>query len=293
MLQKQFRSDVEANIAFWSGGCKVEHSTGAEATMTPGIYYHGSAASNITEFRSQAELANGPVLRSGIFFTQNPAYAAAYIGRRSKGLGGRVYRVELVTSNAFVPAPGAWDTAVRGRQGIPASFEEALCKEVAARGHDSIISSSQGCMVAEAIIFDRSAIRLLETSTANVPEFKEEGAFTSQVFYQVDGLSGPDYAPECERVFINHSRASEAAEGRPTRAVWVNALNPTYCHPLAWPNMQFDCLRHFSNQCLIDPSTGDALVVEPRIMMPLSRALVRGLRRKQRRSAAWVARGKA
>ncbi|MXO59693.1 hypothetical protein GRI89_09090 [Altererythrobacter salegens] len=95
----------------------------------------------------------------------------------------------------------------------------------------------------------------------------------------VEGLQGPDYAPECAPMFASRKEVHRIGE---PRTALMDATNPTYCERWIWPRMNFDILKFAQIDCLVDPRDGSALVIDPAKIVPLNRKMLRELRARAR-----------
>lgn len=261
--------------------------TGTEPTMTPGFFYHGSAQLNIDEFETHAELDDNGVCLTGAFFTQIPAYAACYVAFRSEGVGGRVYRAELVTRNPFFADSELWWAALGDDDiGFDAAFrrrEQSLISDIAAQGFDCIVRDLNPDQILEAIVLDKSVIRRVG-DTFPVSAFSPLETRASMIFYTVEGLPGPEYAPDCTLLFNERDRAVRLSCNRNgVRPASIVCMNPTYCDRVTWPEMDFELLRSKLIDCLIDPNNGDTLVLDRGWIIPFNRSELRKKRARLRK----------
>lgn len=246
--------------------------TGTEPTMTPGVFYHGSQRSNIAEFKSQYELDGGGDGRIGIYFTQVPTHAAGYamhggVGGRTYSenvVTGRIYSAELVTRNAYFVPPDLWADSGALED---LEQEQSLCVELRDEGCDCI-AVAVGGFIWEAIVFDKSVIRFRDP----IGDMAGDLPDASAVFYSSDGVLGPDYADDVASIFSHRKRAAMMS-GAPcgVRAGRVYAERPIYCERATWPHMDFEVLRTFGVELLIDPTDGEALVLDRDRFVPMSR----------------------
>ena len=252
-------------------------------TETPGIYYHGSPDVNIREFRSRIERPNelGTV---GVFFTENPTYAAAYAVRNSNGFGGRIYRAEIATDNPFFHDSYSWVETVASEDRL---VERSTCIEMAENGHDAIVSLMLNETVHELIVLDDKVVRRRDADLKGLKPWTSPSVYEALLFFQVEGLAGPDYAPGCVRLFGKKKYA--LLEGLPQR-VAVNAVNPVYCEQEAWPKMDFGWLRLMNITCLVDPRDRSAIVIDPSEIHWVNRDGLRQMKAKARRQAKGGAR---
>lgn len=252
---------------------RLEKPEGSEPTMTPGVFYHGSPYTNLAELKSQQELGEGEG-RAGVYFSQIPAYSGLYIDIQS-GVGGRIYTAELVTKNAYFVPDGFWKEC-----GAFDNHElaKSLCAEISAQGYDCIVTTQVLGLIWEAIVFDKSAIRLRPVHPVD--------PIPPRVFYAVDGAQPPEYATDRALLYHSRSRALEVAgNGAAPRMVAASAWSPTYCDQAAWRGMDFEMLREFCTDCLVDPETGDALLLDPSLILPLSREQRRAIKANQGRAS--------
>lgn len=258
-----------------------------EPTETPGVFYHGSQFSDIAEFEPQFDERLG--FRREVYFTHIPTYAAvAYAtserrfaaARNSRGAEPRIYAVELVTSNV-ITMPPRWkhdmlDTIEGGRD------REALAyRDLGLQGYDCVISEQIDGLICELAIFDKTAVRY-HSAMGPVAD-AAEAARASGMFYAVDHLPDPEYAPGCGLLFGSREMAdAESGDGFGVRPVKADLHTPIYCERDTWPLMNLDVLRRFRIDALIDPATGDVLTLDRRHGQ-LNRAMRRALRRKEAR----------
>jgi hypothetical protein len=234
---------------------------GDEPTMTPGLYYHGSPRINLAEFASQSDLAAG--IRSGIYFSQSPTYAAMYAATRGNLRGGRVYEVELITNSALTLPPAYW-----AGNAMDEAHEESVCSQIAAQGHDCIISEELNGVVLEVIVFSDAVIRNRGQGDV-APKIKAKVA--AGAFHFVDGLSGE--ADGCCRLFTCGTRAlAIGGEHSRLQKALLPVLNPLYCSASTWPKLDLDVLRQFRFDCLVDPANGEALALDAAKVRPMNRA---------------------
>lgn len=249
-------------------------------TETPGVFYHGSPNVNIEQFRSEGVEKND-VRTSGVFFSQSPTYAAMFAMRGTEGKGGRVYSVELETRHPFVADPDWWVEHVAD----PADreVEAAICDDTRADGFDSIVSLAEDETVLEIIVLVDDAIHSRE-STVRLKDWTSPTVSDALMFFQPNDPGCPDYAPGCTPLqATNRSTDGKTCVGR---KVLVDALNPIYCSQAAWPKMDFDVLRFLEVDCLIDPDTRGALVLNPAKIVPMNRAMLRDVKSRQRKGRA-------
>jgi hypothetical protein len=258
----------------------LEVGTGDEPTTTPGIFYHGSPHSDLVEFNSQIDVHGAG--RRGVYFTNLADQALVYaVGRHrgASGRRGRIYTVELVTRNEFAVPKDFWDEywneEVRGARELAAE------QEAIAGRHDCIVTAESHGYIFEVIVLDRSAIRC--RSVMGAPAMHARRALSSGIFYSIGDLPGPDYAPDCPLLFSSRDRA-EAACGV-VRQVVAETGNAIYCDCDVWDQLNVDDLRELRVDCLVDPSTGDALLVNRTPPRQLNRAARRTYLKMKKRSA--------
>ena len=243
-------------------------------TVTPGMFYHGSPETGIRRFVTGS---------GGIYFTHSPSHAAYACAARANGYGGRVYRAEIITTNPAFDDEAVWYPDGGGSR--PRDFELARCAEAREAGHDAIVVIQADDTIHEIIVLDSNAVRSRE-SVGKVKSWKSATAFERLVFYEVEDAEGPDFAPGCRLLFGNRRRAGTT----PIRRVLVNATNPLYCDKAAWPRFDYDVLRHIQADCLIDPTTRDALLIDVFAAMPVEGWELRAIRKNARRQAKGGAR---
>lgn len=263
-----------------------------EETVTDGVFFHGSPAVNVQQFsceNSRLELnarfgKKDSVATGAIFFTEFPTDAAGYAARRAQhhgGMGGRVYSVNLITRNPYVSSPQEWHGAVRVGDGFNRSFEADMMKALKDSGYDSVIPYHAEGRIHEIAIFYDWMVRPVDGSTKRLVPWDSPRRYEPLTFFRDAARSGPNYAPEC--VLLSAEAApDERAAGR----VVIGAECPIYCPEHLWSNFDFAELRDFGVDCLVDPATGDALVLEPENIKPMCRAQIRGLRRRLNRLPA-------
>lgn len=260
-----------------------EECTPHLSTATPGIFYHGSNHVNISAFEVDTGNQFSP-RKYGIFFTQNPTGAAIHGAKMEGGkpLGGRVYRVELVTQNPFFADAESW-IAMTGTSGERRDVEAKLCSELKTRGFDAVVTLAVEGTIFEIIVFDNKNIKRLDDDIGPLCEWSSPDALGTLLFYQSTSRNGPDFAPECTYL-VNGDKLARSADASWRRVV-VNASSPIFIEQVAWPRMDFDILRYGGIDVLIDPRDGSALVIDPTKIVALNRDMLRELRSKNRRRA--------
>lgn len=260
----------------WKDECTL-HDT----TATPGIFYHGTNHVNISVFKTDAD-SGGTLDRYGVFFTQNPTGAAIHSAKMegNRGLGGRVYRVELVTQNPFFADAENW-IAMTGTSGERRDVEAKLCSDLKMRGFDAVVTLAVEGTIFEIIVFDNRTIKRLDDDIGPLCEWSSPDALGTLLFYQSTSRNGPDFAPECTYL-VNGDKLARSADASWRRVV-VNASSPIFIEQVAWPRMDFDILRYGGIDVLIDPRDGSALVIDPTKIVALNRDMLRELRSKNRR----------
>lgn len=251
---------------------QLDVGTGTETTATPGIYYHGSRHIDLAELESEATVKG--VGRIGTFFTHFPSYAALYPAWHL-GTCGRVYRVEITTRNPLYSGDFP-----KGREAGNRQISDAI-----AQGFDCIVRRVDSGATWELITFDRSQIAY--KSRIGKPAAIAEVALESGVFFFNDSIARPDFAPDCIPIFSAPGRAN--GPGAP-RAVAVETRNAIYCDRDAWSRMTFAYLRNLAVDCLIDPETGDALLIDPALMRPINWVELRKRRSRLRKNEKSVKR---
>jgi hypothetical protein len=283
-LETVTSEEIASALLFGASAARAEQFCNDEPTSIPGIFYHGAPSVSITTFRSQLELKKGPALRSGIYFTQSPTYAVMYAAARGNGFCGRIYRVALVTSRTL--RPSNWIVPVGGAQASDEDDrEERMVSEAAGTGYDSIVSipgiEGDGVPL-EVIVLDPAVIRYLDRPVAVRP-FAKPWQFSTVPFYQASGVPHPEYAPGSVPFFSNRLRAS--AHGADIQTVAVLAHGPLYCNRTTWPLFDFGLLRHWNVEALVDPETGDGLLIVPDKIRLRDRNTVRLFRKSMTRRA--------
>lgn len=252
-----------------------------------GDFYHGSPNVNISEFRTRIERPDG-YSTAGVFFTHSPIIAAWFASRNGSG---RIYSAELVAEKPFfVSAGDEWERrlAARTDRADLRRIETELIRETAANGHDLVVTSYLEDAYLEVIALADEVIRRTDQDIPRLPEWGSSRSLEALTFYEADGLGGPDYAPNCTRLYGDRRTAAET--GRDIRRVVVNPRNPIYCERRVWPQMNFQALAEITQiDCLVDPRGGGALVLDPDKIHAVSRVKMRALqaelRRKPRRAA--------
>lgn len=254
-------------------------AVGTEPTATPGVFYHGSPLSTLTQIERQADHGG---IAIGTYFTQIPTLAAVYStvadhgdeGRYYGGCGGRVYAAEIVASNPFQAPEDYFPDHPRDR-----GHERVLCQRALDQGHDCIISSRDGGLIEEIIVLDASIIRQRERAGS----VKDIATVSKGIFHRPAQEAG-DVAPGSTALYIHRSRAvAVSPAGRQPQASVIDVRNAIYCRADTWPAMNLEVLEGLQVDCLIDPETGDALALDSERLVPLNRDMRRKFQRQQRR----------
>lgn len=229
---------------------------GLEETRTPGVFYHGSPNVNIRQFQSQR------AGRQGVFFTQCPSLAAGTaIGKSS---GGRVYPVRLLTQNPFYY--GNWDEWAT-KIGSNTQAENAICEEKRQAGFDCIISLELDGTIFEAIALVDDIVKRLDEDIAPLRQWKFPEAILTLAFAPDECLFSPSYAPRS--VIL---RRNEGELVTKNGAALINQVYAVYLDQALWELLDYDILQATRVGCLVCPRSGDALVMDPASIVPLTKA---------------------
>lgn len=256
---------------------------GQGETATPGVFYHGSPEVNIDAFRTVIE--NDGFETAGVFFSHSPTMAARFA---SKHGGGRVYSVSLNSKNPFfVTAHSKWTAQFYPGMGVEElrRAETSLIQAAKSEGWDVVVSAHDLNVFLEIVALRDEVIQRLDADIPPVPNWQQSQAIVDRLtFHLVEGLRGPDYAPDCIPLFA--SRKEAMARGGKCQRVIAKPIVPVYCERHIWPELKFDVLAEFAAKvdCLVCPRTGDALALDTDCIRPINRQQLKHLKAELRRS---------
>lgn len=243
----------------WLSGCFW-----ARESKTPGLFYHGSPDVDIPAFRTRVDIGKG-IQTSGAFFTQNPTYAAAMLGRFGTGRGGRIYEFELVSTNPLVVDTEYWTSIITDREA-----EAQYCQEAHEAGFDVLVTLHNEGSITEAIALADGVIqRRGYTESGLQPWIPDaDGTLGRMLFYRAEVEA--EQSLDDRSVYVT---CSPMTDGAPR--VLVNPVNPVYCEQDTWGKFDLEFLRFLSIDIVVDPASGNALVTEPATIYTVNRRLLR------------------